>query len=119
MRRTRKGYAASPRKEDATSVARRSRERLSSVRRQSRQRLRNYPVEKEKCQTRLWAQRPKGRLSYGGWTWEGAFEFAVPSPRARRGAAETWQLISAAQMQKSTGCKIAFDTLLSPRLPLR
>ena len=41
MRRTRKGYAASPRKEDATSVARRSRERLSSVRRQSRKRLRS------------------------------------------------------------------------------
>ena len=49
MRRTRKGYAASPRKGDATSVARRSRERLSSVRRQSRQRLRNCPVEKKKC----------------------------------------------------------------------
>ena len=48
MRRTRKGYAASPRKGDATSVARRSRERLSSVRRQSRQRLRNCPVEKKK-----------------------------------------------------------------------
>ena len=38
---TRKGYAASPRKGDATSVARRSRERLSSVRRQSRKRLRS------------------------------------------------------------------------------
>ena len=49
MRRTREGYAASPRKGDATSVARRSRERLSSVRRQSRQRLRNRPVEKKKC----------------------------------------------------------------------
>ena len=33
---TRKGYAASPRKGDATSVMRRSRERLSSIRRQSR-----------------------------------------------------------------------------------
>ena len=49
MRRTRKGYAASPRKGDATSVARRSRERLSSVRRQSRQRLRDCPVEEKKC----------------------------------------------------------------------
>ena len=46
--RTRKGYAASPRKGDATSVARRSRERLSSVRRQSRQRLRDCTVQKKR-----------------------------------------------------------------------
>ena len=50
---------------------------------------------------------------------EGACGFTMASRRARRSAAETWQLIPAAKCRPKSGCKDAFDLPLFFCLALR